>query len=110
MTTHHTDPDTYRWGLAPAHLKTRRQLRAAGLCPNRKAPVALLVRESRGRRLWAYLFDIRQATPRRPATPAQLEALARATRARQIRAAERRGISSAELLTTTDPGPQWAAA
>lgn len=101
-------PDTYPWRAAPPHLKTRRQLRSMGLRPNGQYP-ALMVREATGRkrRLWAYLFDTRLAAPKRSASPAQMEAVAKAVRARQIRAAERRGISAEELLQEADPGPAW---
>ncbi|MBF6518458.1 hypothetical protein IU421_29895, partial [Nocardia cyriacigeorgica] len=104
-----SEPDTYDWNLAPAHLKTRRQLRAAGLRPNGQEPTALMVREPSGRRkrLWAYLFDTTKAAPKRTATPAQLEAVAKAVRERQARAAERRGVSREELTRPSDPGPQW---
>lgn len=109
MTTHDQQPDTFEWRAAPSHLKTRRQLRAMGLSPNAK-PTALMVREATGRagrRLWAHLFDSRLAAPKRTATPAQMEAVAKAVRGRQIRAAERRGISVEELTQQADPGPAW---
>ena len=102
--------NTYRWRCAPTHLRTRRQLAAAGLRPNGQDPAGVLPFRFRGRAQIAYLYDINLAAPKRPATPAQLAALAKATEERRMRAAERRGISRAELLTITDPGPQWAAA
>ncbi|WP_433635643.1 RRQRL motif-containing zinc-binding protein [Nocardia sp. CA-120079] len=101
-------PDAYPWMAAPAHLKTRRQLRAAGLRPNGQAPVAQMERKRYGRRLVAYLFDTRLAAPKRSASPAQLDAVAKAVRGHQARAAERRGIPTAELHHPTDPGPGWA--
>ncbi|MGY4103778.1 RRQRL motif-containing zinc-binding protein [Nocardia sp. R16R-3T] len=101
-------PDTYPWMAAPAHLKTRRQLRAAGLRPNGQAPVAQMERKRYGRRLVAFLFDSTKAAPKRTASPAQLEAVAKAVRGHQTRAAERRGIPTAELHHPTDPGPGWA--
>ena len=110
MTTHDQQPDTFAWRAAPSHLKTRRQLRAMGLRPNGQDPTALMIREAAGRKrrqLWAHLFDTRTAVPKRTATPAQMEAVAKAVRARQIRAAERRGISAAELTQPADPGPAW---
>lgn len=97
------ESDIFRWRAAPANLRTRRQLRAAGLCPGRQAPAGLLLREGRRRVLWAYLYDLERATPKRAATPAQLAALAAGNRARQIAAAERRGISRAELTESIDP-------
>ncbi|WP_157762842.1 RRQRL motif-containing zinc-binding protein [Nocardia yamanashiensis] len=94
----------YRWMSAPAHLKTRRQLRAQGLTPGRQDIAATMERPRRRRKpLVAHLFDITKAVPRRTATPAQREALAAANRARQIEAARRRGIS------LTDPA-EFAAA
>ncbi|MGW4071397.1 RRQRL motif-containing zinc-binding protein [Nocardia grenadensis] len=112
MTDMHEDtqPTTYPWRAAPSHLKTRRQLRAAGLRPNGQDPAALMVREAGGRRrkrLWAYLFDVEKAAPKRTASPAQMEAVARAVRGRQLRAAERRGLDLADLTTATDLGPAW---
>ncbi|WP_280507258.1 RRQRL motif-containing zinc-binding protein [Nocardia flavorosea] len=107
---HDKQPDTFAWRAAPSHLKTRRQLRAMGLRPNGQDPAALMVREATGRkrrRLWAHLFDTRLAAPKRTASPAQMEAIAKAVRGRQIRAAERRGISADELTQSADPGPAW---
>ncbi|MFE2962035.1 hypothetical protein ACFXHC_37350, partial [Nocardia tengchongensis] len=72
MTETDREPQEYDWGLAPAHLQTRRQLRAAGLGPNRQGVAALMVRKSKGRRLIAHLFDVRKAAPKRVPTPAQL--------------------------------------
>lgn len=112
MTTHDEQPDTYPWRAAPPHLMTRRQLRAAGLAPGGAQPVAVMVRETtrrgRARRIWAALFDSTQAPPKREATPAQLDAVAKAVRARKLRAAERRGLTEADLTQTGDPGPAWA--
>lgn len=100
----------YQWGCAPTHLRTRRQLAAVGLRPGGQDIAARLERPRRGRApLVAYLYDIDRAVPKRTATPAQLAALARATRERQIRAAERHGIDRATLTDSTDPGPAWAA-
>ena len=70
----------YRWGLAPDHLATRRQLRAAGLRPGGADPVAELSWR-RGRRT-ALLFDRRSAVAVRPMTPARWRAVARALLAR----------------------------
>ncbi|NEW42529.1 hypothetical protein [Nocardia cyriacigeorgica] len=53
------------------------------------------------------VLDTRKAAPKRAATPAQLEAVAKAVRERQARAAERRGITRDELIQESDPGPQW---
>lgn len=101
------EPQEYPWHLAPAHLKTRRQLRAAGLQPNRQPVAALMVGRRRGRRLVAHLFDIAKAAPKKPPSPAQIAAAANAARAHQAHAAERHGIDRDELTRTDDPGPGW---
>ncbi|MGW4071668.1 RRQRL motif-containing zinc-binding protein [Nocardia grenadensis] len=99
----------YPWRCAPAHLRTRRQLAAQGLRPNGQDIVARVERpRRRGEPLTAYLYDVRLAAAKREATEAQLAVLAKATRERQLRAAERRGISRAEMVTAGDPGPGWA--
>ncbi|PPI89053.1 RRQRL motif-containing zinc-binding protein [Nocardia nova] len=102
-----TDQQVYPWKAAPSHLKTRRQLRAAGLAPGGHAPVAQTETRRRGRRLLAYLYDVRLAVPKRTASPAQLAAVAKAIREHQARAAERHGYDRDELGTTEDPGPGW---
>lgn len=102
-----TELDIYPWMAAPSHLKTRRQLRAAGLRPNGQEPVAVMRRMRRGREVSAYLYDVAKAAPKRIASPAQLLAIAKAVRAHQIRAAERRGLSVTDLDATGDPGPAW---
>ncbi|OXR39809.1 RRQRL motif-containing zinc-binding protein [Nocardia cerradoensis] len=72
------EPQIYPWKAAPAHLKTRRQFRAAGLAPGGHAPVAQTETRRRGRRLLAYLYDVRLTVPKRTASPAQLAAVAKA--------------------------------
>jgi hypothetical protein len=99
---------TYRWRMAPAHLRTKRQLEAAGLRPNGQDIQGRIPFRRYGREQVAHLFDVSQAAPKRPASPAQLEALAKATREHQLRAAERRGVDRAELEQAGDPGPGWA--
>jgi len=80
---------TYPWGMAPPHLLTRRQLTARGLRPGGQPVVAqVLWRSNRyrapgGVRV-AYLYDSRQAMPKRTATQAQLAAIAKACAARRI--------------------------
>ncbi|MFC8047980.1 RRQRL motif-containing zinc-binding protein, partial [Nocardia sp. NPDC057353] len=103
------EPESYSWGTAPAHLRTRRQLQAEGLSPAGQDVVATVPHRWRGREQQAFLYDARQAVPKRPVSAAQREALAAATRERQLRAAERRGISRAELENEADwdPGPAW---
>ncbi|WP_327114164.1 hypothetical protein OHB12_33680 [Nocardia sp. NBC_01730] len=100
----------YEWRTAPTHLRTRRQLAADGLRPNGQDIAAKVQRRRRADRepLTAYLYDVNLAAAKREATPAQLEALARATREHQLRAAERRGMDRSELETAGDPGPGWA--
>ena len=98
----------FAWRCAPSHLRTRRQLAADGLRPNGQDIAALIERpRRRGEPLTAYLYDIRLAAAKREASPAQLEALQRATRERQMRAAERRGIDRSEMESEFDPGPAW---
>ncbi|MBF6358316.1 hypothetical protein IU449_27845 [Nocardia higoensis] len=107
MTTPDQQPATYPWRAAPSHLKTRRQLRNAGLSPGGQDVAALMVRQRRGRRLVAHLFDIALARPKRTPSPAQLAAIEKATRTHQLRAAERRGYTATDLHTPTDLGPTW---
>ncbi|MFD4432071.1 RRQRL motif-containing zinc-binding protein [Nocardia sp. NPDC058497] len=100
---------TYEWRTAPAHLRTRRQLAAEGLRPNGQDIAGRIVR-SRGTRkepLVAHLFDVEKAAPKRKPTEAQLDALAKATRAHQVLAAERRGVEIDD--TPGDPGAAWTA-
>ncbi|MFI2473885.1 RRQRL motif-containing zinc-binding protein [Nocardia xishanensis] len=101
---------TYEWRMAPAHLRTRRQLAAEGLRPNGQDIAGRVVRSRGSRRepLVAHLFDVDKAAPKRPATEAQLAALAKATREHQLRAAERHGVDRAEIdQPIGDPGPAW---
>jgi hypothetical protein len=79
---------TFPYHMAPGGLSTRRQLRAKGLCPGGKRPVAKILwkhktagREKNGERI-AYLYDEEQARPKRTATPAVEKALAKAELAR----------------------------
>ncbi len=67
--------------MAPEGLATLRQLRAAGLRPGGHDPVAQIL-WSRGKRV-AYLYRLDWAKPKRVATPAQREAIAKALRARR---------------------------
>lgn len=99
---------TYFWKTAPEHLVTRRQLRSVGLRPGGQDIQAQVVILRRHRDpLVAHLFDITKAEAKRTATPAQLDALRKATREHQARAAERHGIPRAELERESDPGPGW---
>jgi hypothetical protein len=75
------------WGLAPRDvLATRRQLAALGLRPNGQEPVAYLYFRCRRalKIVFAELFLISGAAPKRTATPAQHTALAKANLARRI--------------------------
>lgn len=75
------------WNSAPRHLlATRRQLTAMGLRPNGQEPVAYLYFRYRAahKRVFAELFLISGAAPKRTATPAQHTALAKANLARRI--------------------------
>ncbi|WP_306364374.1 RRQRL motif-containing zinc-binding protein [Nocardia sp. CC227C] len=89
---------TYFWKTAPVHLLTRRQLRSVGLRPGGQDIAAQVVILRRHREpLVAHLFDVNQAALKREATPAQLEALRKATREHQLRAAERHGVDRAQF-------------
>ncbi|MFI7603946.1 RRQRL motif-containing zinc-binding protein [Micromonospora sp. NPDC049366] len=72
---------TFPYRMAPDGLATRRQLRAAGLRPAGHDPVAQLLWR-RGKRI-AYLYRLDHAKPKRVATPAQREAIAKALLARR---------------------------
>lgn len=95
----------YPWRAAPPHLKTRRQLRALGRAPGRQDVAGTMILPRRHR--VAYLYDLDKSVPRRAATPAQLDALARANLERQVQAAARRGYTREDLHTVGDPGPGW---
>ncbi|MFE9576322.1 RRQRL motif-containing zinc-binding protein [Nocardia sp. NPDC006044] len=101
---------TYQWRSAPAGYVTRRQLRSMQLRPNGQDIAAYLVEpkpHGGAPRYAAYLYRTDLAAPKRDATPAQLVALAKANRERQLRAWERRGFDRAEAGRVGDPGPQW---
>lgn len=78
----------YRWGQAPEHLKTKAQLLKQGLRPARgQKPVAQLEWYHRAAYGWcvANLYDQQVAVPKRPCSPARLEALGLARLAAEIR-------------------------
>ncbi|MGV9838061.1 RRQRL motif-containing zinc-binding protein [Nocardia niigatensis] len=110
MTTVDEAPDDsrqeYGWGLAPSHLKTRRQLREMGKSPGQSL-VALMVGKVRGRRVVARLFDPDLAPAKRVPSDAQLAAIRKATHEHQLRAAERRGLSRTEMSAPAEPAPSW---
>ncbi len=72
---------TYPYRFAPTGLATTRQLRAQGLRPAVKEPVAQILWR-KGKRV-AYLYRVDQAKPKRTPTAAQLAALDRAMCARR---------------------------
>ncbi|MFE3052694.1 RRQRL motif-containing zinc-binding protein [Nocardia sp. NPDC059239] len=100
---------TYQWRTAPAHLRTRRQLAAEGLRPNGQDIAGKLPYRRRGREYVAHLFDIGKSAPKRPATEAQLAALAKATREHQLRAAERHGVDRSEFDEAAEQDSGWGA-
>ena len=71
----------YRW--APDGLATRRQLRAKDLRPDGQPIVAQILWRHRRQVHTAYLYRLDMAKPKRPATPAQLQAVAKALQARR---------------------------
>ncbi|MCX4094836.1 RRQRL motif-containing zinc-binding protein [Nocardia sp. alder85J] len=97
----------YEWRMAPAHLRTRRQLAAEGLRPNGQDIAGILPFRRHGREYEAHLFDRGLSAPKRPATGAQLAALAKATREHQLRAAERHGLERSEFDQPAGPGAAW---
>ncbi|MGI5519331.1 RRQRL motif-containing zinc-binding protein [Micromonospora sp. CA-259024] len=74
---------TFPYHAAPSGLATVRQLRAAGLRPNGQDPIAQIYWRHRKQRRVAYLYRLDMAAPKRTATPAQREAIAKALRARR---------------------------
>ncbi|GAB2453876.1 hypothetical protein [Nocardia tengchongensis] len=89
---------TYYWGTAPSGLgETVRQLEKHDppLRPrDRKDIAAQVIRPRGGSRgpLAAYLYRVEDAVEKRPATPAEREALARGHHTQSAAAMERRGI------------------
>ncbi|WP_433299684.1 RRQRL motif-containing zinc-binding protein [Actinoplanes sp. CA-030573] len=81
--TRHGGLPTYWWRGAPAGYATRRQLRAAGLCPGRQPIAAQILWAGVGGTRAAYLYRLDLARPKRPATPAQRRAIRAALRARR---------------------------
>ncbi|MCX4575903.1 hypothetical protein OHB41_22460 [Streptomyces sp. NBC_01571] len=74
----------YSWRLAPEGLATVRQLRARGLRPGGQDVAAQLERRRRRRGpLVAYLYEIDNAKPVRPMTPAKWAAVTKANAARR---------------------------
>jgi hypothetical protein len=84
------DPTGSRYGFptfpfhhAPDGLATRRQLRAEGLRPAGQPVIAQILWRHRAQQRIAYLYRRDLAAPKRPATPAQLGAIAKALEARR---------------------------
>lgn len=78
---------TYPWNAAPEYLVTRRQLRAAGLCPGGHPPIAQCLRPRLRRPtepLQAWLYDGRLATEKRAPTSRQRRAVAAMNRAHRV--------------------------
>ncbi|WP_157106534.1 hypothetical protein [Nocardia arthritidis] len=105
MSSRFHDPDgrrfgipTWPWGLAPQHLRTRRQLAREGKSPSGEYEAQVL-RARGGSRgpLKAHLYDAESAVPKRVSTEAQLEALQLARWTRSAMAAERRGVDATEM-------------
>ncbi|MGW5920735.1 hypothetical protein ACWFPY_17250 [Nocardia fluminea] len=93
----HGGMPTYPWGLAPSHLRTRRQLAKEGRRPGEEYEAQML-RSRRGRDpLRAHLFDAEKAQPKREPTEAQLDALQVARWTKSANAAERRGIDATDM-------------
>ncbi len=72
---------TFRFGHAPSGLATRRQLRAAGLCPGGQDIAGQIV--WRHGKAWAGLYRLDLARPKRIPTVAQRRALVAAMAARR---------------------------
>ncbi len=86
----------WEWNASPEHLLTRRQLSEKGLTIATDAPPAgclLNTLSNRKRGLfWIWLYDIQNARPKRPLTPAQIAAKERlAEKRRQARTCKRCG-------------------
>jgi hypothetical protein len=84
------DPDgrrygipTFPWRSAPAGYATIRQLRAQGLRPGGQPVAAQIIWRHRKQHRIAYLYPIKDAKPKRTATPAQHAAIQKALKARR---------------------------
>lgn len=84
------DPDgvrhgfpTWPWRSAPEGFATIRQLRPLGLRPGGQPVAAQVMWRGVGGERAAYLYRVDLALPKRTATPAQLEAIAKALTARR---------------------------
>jgi hypothetical protein len=73
---------TFWWQGAPSGYATRRQLRAAGLRPGGQDVAAQILWHGLGGTRRVELFRVELAAPKRTATPAQRDAIAKALAAR----------------------------
>lgn len=74
---------TYRWGDAPSHLMTRRQLSGKGLRKGGQDPVAVMRHYVNGWQV-AYLYDSTTCPDKRPWTDAKQRAVQKAADAKKI--------------------------
>jgi hypothetical protein len=74
---------TYRWGDAPKHLMTRRELSRAGLRKGGQDPVAVMRHYDTGWQV-AYLYDSTTAAKKRPWTDAKQRAVQTAADAKKF--------------------------
>lgn len=89
---------TFAWRMAPAHLRTRRQLAQQNLRPGEEYQAQVLRSRGGGRGpLRAYLYDEAAAVPKQEPTQAQLESLRIARWVRSAQACERRGIDASDM-------------
>ncbi|MFG1609492.1 RRQRL motif-containing zinc-binding protein [Actinoplanes sp. NPDC049265] len=79
----HAGLPTYWWRGAPAGYATRRQLCARGLRPGGQPIAAQILWRGVGGTRAAYLYRLDLARPKRTASPAQLDAVRAALRARR---------------------------
>jgi len=64
----------WKWGTAPEHLQTRRQIGEQGLSVGSDAPAGCVPNSQANRKRgmdWIWLYDVRNARPKRALTPAQ---------------------------------------
>jgi hypothetical protein len=74
---------TYPFHMAPSGWHTMRQLRSMGLRPGGQDIAGQIIWKHDGKRRKAYLYKKELAKPKREATPAQKEAIAKALQARR---------------------------
>jgi hypothetical protein len=91
----------FRFRSAPSGLVTRRQLRAEGLRPAGQDVTGWLAWGRHRHPRWAALFRRDLAKPKRPMSPAQRAALAKANTARFARACARHGHEFGPWLACT---------